>query len=79
MGEKGQGDARKHREEREPERGGENLLELPESTIYGGGKGLSSGDENRRPGGAVDEIGEGEMERRATALWRWKQGKQSGL
>ena len=37
MGKKGQGNARKHREEREPERGGGNLLELPESTIYGGG------------------------------------------
>ena len=36
-GKKCQGDAPRHREAAEPERGGGNLLELPESTIYGGG------------------------------------------
>ena len=37
MGEKGQGDAPKHRKATEPERGGGNLLELPESSKSGGG------------------------------------------
>ena len=36
-GKKCQGDAPRHREAAEPERGDGNLLELPESTIYGGG------------------------------------------
>ena len=36
-GKKVQGEAPQHGEDREQEMGGGNLLELPESTIYGGG------------------------------------------